>query len=46
MSIEQLYNQTRESQDLSLLDEEFLATLSEQKERETYARITSLGGNE
>ena len=36
----------KESQDLSLLDEEFLATLSEQKERVIYARIASLDINE
>lgn len=33
-------------QDMSLLDEEFLATLSEQKDRELYARITALDINE
>ena len=32
--------------DLALLDEEFLATLSEQKEREIYAKMTSLDMNE
>lgn len=31
---------------MALLDEEFLATLSEQKEREIYARITALDINE
>ena len=36
----------QENQDLSLLDEEFLVAISEQKERELYARIKSLDINE
>ena len=36
----------RESMDISLLDEEFLATLSEQKSREIYAKIIALDINE
>lgn len=34
------------NQDLALLDEEFLATLSEQKDRQIYARIIALDINE
>lgn len=36
----------KEKSDLSLLDEEFLSALTEQKEREIYARIASLDINE
>ena len=36
----------REAVDISLLDEEFLAALSEQKEREIYAKIIALDINE
>jgi len=36
----------KDNQELILLDEEFLATLSEQKNRELFARITSLDFNE
>ena len=36
----------KESEDVSLLDEEFLVALSEQKERDLYARVTSLDINE
>lgn len=42
----QLNTWKKEAQDLSLLDEEFLATLLEQKERTIYARIASLDINE
>ena len=36
----------RDSIDISLLDEQFLSALSEQKERELFARVTSLDINE
>ena len=36
----------KEQQNLALLDEEFLATLAEQKERDMYAKIISLDINE